>query len=130
MSSWPAASASRAASQAVWRDAELFARLREPQSGGACRSCGFYDSCRGGCMAAKFFTGLPLDGPDPECAAGHGAEALRAADRAAVPRPAPTTPGVAAREGGRGRGAGDDRPPAVRREPAGRFPGRGAITED
>ena len=40
-------------------------------------------------MAAKFFTGLPLDGPDPECAAGHGAEALRAADRAAAPRPAP-----------------------------------------
>ena len=31
-----------------------------------------YDSCRGGCMAAKFFTGLPLDGPDPECVKGHG----------------------------------------------------------
>ncbi len=74
---------------AVWRDSALFAELRRPQSGGACRSCGFYDSCRGGCMAAKFFTGLPLDGPDPECVMGHGAEALRAADRAAVPRPAP-----------------------------------------
>ena len=23
-------------------------------------------------MAAKFFTGLPLDGPDPECVRGHG----------------------------------------------------------
>ena len=23
-------------------------------------------------MAAKFFTGLPLDGPDPECVLGHG----------------------------------------------------------
>ena len=32
----------------------------------------FYDSCRGGCMAAKFFTGLPLDGPDPECVQGYG----------------------------------------------------------
>jgi mycofactocin biosynthetic radical S-adenosylmethionine protein MftC len=73
--------------QAVWRDSELFAELRSPQSGGACRSCGFFDSCRGGCMAAKFFTGLPLDGPDPECAAGHGAEALLAAH--AAPRPAP-----------------------------------------
>ena len=31
-----------------------------------------YDSCRGGCMAAKFFTGLPLDGPDPECVQGNG----------------------------------------------------------
>ena len=40
-------------------------------------------------MAAKFFTGLPLDGPDPECAAGHGAPALEAADPAAAPRPAP-----------------------------------------
>jgi mycofactocin radical SAM maturase len=74
--------------EAVWRDAELFAELRRPQSGGACRSCEFFDSCRGGCMAAKFFTGLPLDGPDPECAAGHAAEALQAADRAAAPRPA------------------------------------------
>jgi hypothetical protein len=27
-------------------------------------------------MAAKFFTGLPLDGPDPECVKGHGAAAL------------------------------------------------------
>ena len=32
--------------------------------------CNFYDTCRGGCMAAKFFTGLPLDGPDPECVQG------------------------------------------------------------
>jgi mycofactocin biosynthetic radical S-adenosylmethionine protein MftC len=72
---------------AVWRDSPLFAELRRPQSGGACRSCGFYDSCRGGCMAAKFFTGLPLDGPDPECVRGHGAEALGAAGPAAAPRP-------------------------------------------
>jgi mycofactocin biosynthetic radical S-adenosylmethionine protein MftC len=75
--------------QAVWRDSGLFAELRRPQSGGACGSCQFFDSCRGGCMAAKFFTGLPLDGPDPECAAGHGAAALQAADRDAAPRPAP-----------------------------------------
>ena len=27
-------------------------------------------------MAAKFFTGLPLDGPDPECVHGYGAPAL------------------------------------------------------
>ena len=37
-------------------------------------------------MAAKFFTGLPLAGPDPECAKGYGAAALAAADTA---RPAP-----------------------------------------
>jgi hypothetical protein len=27
-------------------------------------------------MAAKFFVGLPLDGPDPECVNGHGAHEL------------------------------------------------------
>ena len=43
----------------VWRESELFPSLREPQSAGACASCGSYDACQGGCMAAKFFTGLP-----------------------------------------------------------------------
>ncbi len=77
--------------ETVWRESALFARLRQPASGGACASCGFYDSCRGGCMAAKFFTGLPLDGPDPECARGHGEAALAAlagTSGAARPRPA------------------------------------------
>ena len=79
---------------AVWRDSELFAELRRPvkgegeAGGGACGSCQFYDSCRGGCMAAKFFTGLPLDGPDPECVRGFGAAALQSVDPAAAPRPA------------------------------------------
>jgi mycofactocin radical SAM maturase len=62
----------------VWRHSDLFASLREPQSAGACASCGSYDACQGGCMAAKFFTGLPLDGPDPECVFGHGEVALAA----------------------------------------------------
>jgi mycofactocin radical SAM maturase len=70
---------------AVWRESELFAELRRPQSAGACASCGSYDACQGGCMAAKFFTGLPLDGPDPECVRGHG-EALLAG---AGPHPRP-----------------------------------------
>ncbi|MQA15353.1 MAG: mycofactocin radical SAM maturase [Pseudonocardiaceae bacterium] len=70
----------------VWRDSELFADLRRPQHGGACTSCGYYDSCQGGCMAAKFFTGLPLDGPDPECVRGFGEQALAGVDGASVPR--------------------------------------------
>ena len=38
-------------------------------------------------MAAKFFTGLPLDGPDPECVRGFGEQALAARSaEAAVPR--------------------------------------------
>jgi mycofactocin radical SAM maturase len=69
----------------VWRESELFEELRRPQSAGACASCGFFDSCRGGCMAAKFFTGLPLAGPDPECVLGHGETAL--ATRGPVPLP-------------------------------------------
>lgn len=60
----------------VWKHSALFTELRRPQSAGACDSCGHYDSCRGGCMAAKFFTGLPLSGPDPECVVGRGESAL------------------------------------------------------
>jgi mycofactocin biosynthetic radical S-adenosylmethionine protein MftC len=74
--------------ETVWREAELFAELRRPTSGGACGSCEFFDSCRGGCMAAKFFTGLPLDGPDPECVQGYGEQALEAVGSGALPRPA------------------------------------------
>ena len=71
----------------VWRESELFLELRQPQSAGACGSCGSYDSCRGGCMAAKFFRGLPLAGPDPECVLGHGEHALAARGHANVPKP-------------------------------------------
>jgi mycofactocin biosynthetic radical S-adenosylmethionine protein MftC len=70
----------------VWKNAPLFRELREPQSAGACGSCGHYDSCRGGCMAAKFFTGLPMDGPDPECVQGYGTSAL--SQEREKPRPA------------------------------------------
>ncbi len=71
---------------AVWGESACFAALRAPQSAGACASCGSFDACRGGCMAAKFFTGIPLDGPDPECVFGHGEAALAAA---AGPAPHP-----------------------------------------
>ena len=67
----------------VWKQSDLFSSLREPQSAGACASCGAFDACQGGCMAAKFFTGLPLDGPDPECVTGGGEIAL--AELAAQP---------------------------------------------
>ncbi|TAL19119.1 MAG: mycofactocin radical SAM maturase [Frankiales bacterium] len=70
----------------VWRESPLFLELREPQSGGACASCDAYDACRGGCMAAKFFTGLPLDGPDPECVKGFGELALSKVEPGTAPR--------------------------------------------
>ncbi len=71
----------------VWRESSLFRELREPQSAGACASCGSYDACQGGCMAAKFFTGLPLDGPDPECVLGHGEAALAGVASGSTPSP-------------------------------------------
>lgn len=70
----------------VWRESTLFEDLRRPQSGGACQSCSAFDACQGGCMAAKFFTGLPLDGPDPECVKGHGQKALSVVDRSGLPK--------------------------------------------
>lgn len=74
----------------VWKQSDLFTELREPQSAGACGSCGSYDACQGGCMAAKFFVGIPLDGPDPECVTGHGETAMAEVAAAAgtvVPKP-------------------------------------------
>ena len=81
----------------VWKHSDLFLELREPQSAGACASCGSYDACQGGCMAAKFFTGLPLDGPDPECVHGHADHRLGAVRVELTPRPSldhsrPSTP--------------------------------------
>lgn len=75
--------------ESIWRESDLFLDLREPQSAGACASCGQFDACQGGCMAAKFFTGMPLDGPDPECVTGHGEPALAAVG--ASNRPVATT---------------------------------------
>ncbi len=71
----------------IWKHSDLFSSLREPQSAGACASCGSFDACQGGCMAAKFFTGLPLDGPDPECVGGDGEHLLEDVEPSAVPRP-------------------------------------------
>jgi mycofactocin radical SAM maturase len=106
----------------VWRESPLFERLRAPQTGGACASCGYYDSCKGGCMAAKFFTGLPLDGPDPECVKGHGERAL--AERAGrtdavVPRPSADHSHRGGTAGGPGRGSGQGPVPVtlLRRRP-------------
>ncbi len=72
---------------AVWRDSPRFLELRQPQSAGACASCGAFDACQGGCMAAKFFTGLPLDGPDPECVTSGDDHPLVGLDPAGAPRP-------------------------------------------
>ncbi|MFV9502954.1 MAG: mycofactocin radical SAM maturase [Oscillochloridaceae bacterium umkhey_bin13] len=56
---------------AIWRESARFQHLRVWQVGGSCASCNAYASCHGGCMAAKHFTGLDLDDPDPDCVFGH-----------------------------------------------------------
>lgn len=73
----------------VWTESDLFRTLRETGAAGACTSCGSYDACRGGCMAAKFFTGLEMTDPDPECVFGHGEAALTAKAVALRPHPSP-----------------------------------------
>ena len=70
----------------IWRESPLLTGLRRPADGGSCSSCGAFGACRGGCMAAKFFTGMPIDGPDPECVRGHGADDIGAS---VTPRPRP-----------------------------------------
>jgi mycofactocin biosynthetic radical S-adenosylmethionine protein MftC len=74
----------------VWKASDLFLELREPQSAGACASCGSFDACQGGCMAAKFFTGLPLDGPDPECVFGNADDELARITASAQAKPVPS----------------------------------------
>jgi hypothetical protein len=57
------------------------------------------DAVRGtGCMAAKFFTGLPLDGPDPECVLGHGERELA---KVCLPDRPQAAPGHSRRQPGR-----------------------------
>ena len=73
----------------VWRSSDLFGSLREPSSPGACASCGSYDVCQGGCMAAKFFVGLELDDPDPECVLGNAEPLLAALTPGLAPQPSP-----------------------------------------
>jgi mycofactocin radical SAM maturase len=115
---------------AVWESSELFAALRRPRdagNGGPCASCSAYGTCRGGCMAAKFFTGLPLDGPDPECVKGHGERALAAAGAAPAPRPSPdhshrSAPPTSRYPHGPARSSAHDRQGAAPQEPGERRP--------
>jgi mycofactocin biosynthetic radical S-adenosylmethionine protein MftC len=101
--------------ESVWRDSALFAELRGPQATGACASCRHFDVCRGGCMAAKFFTGLPLAGPDPECVLGHGEAALAAAGHRVRPRPSVEhSKRHPRRRPGARRATGSPAPPSVR----------------
>ena len=74
----------------VWRESPLFAGLRTPaMAGEPCASCHAFETCRGGCMAAKHAVGTALSGPDPECV--HGAVA--SPGPVAVPLPTPAGAG-------------------------------------
>ncbi|MCS7295361.1 MAG: mycofactocin radical SAM maturase [Dehalococcoidia bacterium] len=51
----------------IWRNSPLFRRLREWEAGATCQRCSAYSRCQSGCFAVKYFTGTPLEAPDPEC---------------------------------------------------------------
>jgi len=72
--------------RAVWQESRVFAQLRSPHHAGPCSGCSSFDTCRGGCMAAKFFTGLALSDPDPDCVRGYGEKALQTSQRP-IPKP-------------------------------------------
>lgn len=67
---------------AIWREAPIFAELRDWQVGGSCQACNAYELCHGGCIAVKHFVGTALDAPDPDCVFGHGTPG---ADQGAIP---------------------------------------------
>ncbi len=99
----------------VWRSSELFTELRRPSGGGACSACSAYDACRGGCMAAKFFTGSAAGRPRP------GMRARPRPDRAANGVGRQCAQAVAGSLPSKRSGAGVDRPAPADRldEPAG-----------
>lgn len=53
--------------KSVWRESILFKYLREYEAGTTCKNCKSWGACHSGCMAVKYFTGVSLDDPDPEC---------------------------------------------------------------
>lgn len=59
----------------IWQTSSLFRSFRASEGPTSCTSCSAFAACNGGCMATKYFTGLSLDDPDPDCAKGHGANA-------------------------------------------------------
>lgn len=54
----------------IWKNSELFNSMRKAQGPNSCETCVAYQSCQGGCISTKFFTGTSLDGPDPDCVLG------------------------------------------------------------
>ncbi len=54
----------------IWENSELFNSMRKAQGPKSCEGCVGYQSCQGGCISTKFFTGTSLDGPDPDCVLG------------------------------------------------------------
>ena len=56
----------------IWSHSALFGELRSKPAPSGCSQCSAYQSCQGGCMAAKFHTGAQYDDPDPDCVMGRG----------------------------------------------------------
>lgn len=54
---------------AIWKESPALLHLR---NWSPCRGCQAFNTCHGGCIAAKYFTGTDLDAPDPECVVNVG----------------------------------------------------------
>ena len=68
----------------VWQDSRAVPRAARARSPVArARSASHYDACQGGCMAAKFFTGLPARRPGPGVRARQRRAGARGARRRA-----------------------------------------------
>ena len=83
----PAACGSRAVSRASGATRRCSGTCASRRSAAPAPCARRSTRCHGGCMAAKFFTGLPLDGPDPECVLGHGEKALALVGAGTAPSP-------------------------------------------
>lgn len=70
--------------ESIWQESPLFQSFRESEGPTSCTSCSAFASCNGGCMATKYFTGLSLDDPDPDCAKGHGANSANSRSEATL----------------------------------------------
>ena len=80
-SSWPATSATRAASRSSGGSPRCSLRCASPRAPGPAPRAARSTPAGAAAWRPSSSPGLPLDGPDPECVHGHGEAALAALDR-------------------------------------------------
>jgi radical SAM protein with 4Fe4S-binding SPASM domain len=51
----------------IWKNGQTFNFLRNLKSNSTCQKCGYYASCRGGCIARILYAKQRINGQDPWC---------------------------------------------------------------